>query len=243
MGLGRDTTITWYGHACVEVTTPGGKTILIDPWFGNPVSPKAADSVSACDLLLVTHGHGDHMGDAVAIASRLRPAWPCIHEMSLWLARRLPGGGDAATGMNKGGTVSAAGLTITMTHADHSAGDWNAEGGVPLYLGEPAGFVVQMENDFRIYHAGDTAVFGDMRLIGELYRPDVALLPIGGHYTMGPREAALAVELLGVKHVVPIHYGTFPILAGTPDELRAALTARGLTDVEIHALEPGASLD
>ena len=243
MGLGRDTTITWYGHACVQIVTPGGKTILIDPWFGNPLSPKSADSVTACDLLLVTHGHGDHMGDAVALASRLRPTWPCIHEMSLWLARQLPGGGDAAMGMNKGGTVSAAGLTVTMTHADHSAGDWNAEGGVPLYLGEPAGFVVQMENDFRVYHSGDTAVFGDMRLIGELYRPDVALLPIGGHYTMGPREAALAVELLGVKHVVPIHYGTFPILAGTPDELRAALIARGLTDVEVHALEPGGSLD
>ena len=114
---------------------------------------------------------------------------------------------------------------------------------MPLYLGEPAGFVIEMENDFRIYHAGDTAVFGDMRLIGELYRPDIALLPIGGHYTMGPREAALAVELLDVKHVLPIHYGTFPILAGTPDELRAALAARGLTDVQVHDLKPGDSLD
>jgi len=106
MGLDAATTITWYGHACVEVRTSGGKTILIDPWFGNPKSPKAADAVSTCDLLLVTHGHGDHMGDAVALASRLRPTWPCIHEMSLWLARRLPGGADAATGMNKGGTFA-----------------------------------------------------------------------------------------------------------------------------------------
>ncbi len=113
---------------------------------------------------------------------------------------------------------------------------------MPLYLGEPAGFVIDLENDFRVYHAGDTAVFGDMRLIGELYRPDVALLPIGGHYTMGPREAALAVELLGVKHVVPIHYGTFPALAGTPDELSAAIAARGLTGVEVHVLQPGGSL-
>jgi len=243
MGLGRATTITWYGHACVEVATPGGKTILIDPWFGNPLSPKSADAVEACDLLLVTHGHGDHMGDALAIASRLRPSWACIHEMSLWLGRRLPGGSDAVTGMNKGGTVSVAGLSVTMTGADHSAGDWNADGGVPLYLGEPAGFVVEMENGFRIYHAGDTAVFSDMRLIAELYRPDIALLPIGGHYTMGPREAALAVELLGVRHVMPIHYGTFPILAGTPDELRAELAARGLSDVEIHSPKPGGSVD
>ena len=242
MGLDRDTTFTWYGHACVEVRTPGGKVILIDPWFGNPRSPRSADSIERCDLLLVTHGHGDHMGDAVALASRLRPAWPCIHEMSLWLARRLPGGGDAATGMNKGGTVSAAGLQVTMVHADHSAGDWNPGGETTLYLGEPVGFVVELENGFRFYHAGDTAVFGDMRLIRDLYRPDLALLPIGGHFTMGPREAALAVELLGVKHVMPIHYGTFPLLAGTPDQLRAELAARGLGEVEVHAPEPGGTL-
>ena len=242
MGLDRDTTFTWYGHSCYEVRTPGGKVILIDPWFGNPRSPRSADSIDRCDLLLVTHGHYDHMGDAVALASRLRPAWPCMHEMSLWLGRRLPGGNDAATGMNKGGTVEAAGLKVTMVHADHSAGDWNPGGETTLYLGEPAGFVVELENGFRFYHAGDTAVFGDMALIRDLYRPEIAFLPIGGHYTMGPREAALAVELLGVKHVLPIHYGTFPILAGTPDQLRSELAARGLGDVEVHAPVPGGSV-
>ncbi len=242
MGLGRDTTFTWYGHACVEVRTPGGKVVLIDPWFGNPKSPRTADSVEQCDVMLVTHGHGDHMGEAVALASRLRPAWPSIHEMSLWLARRLAGGGDATIGMNKGGTIELAGLRVTMTTADHSAGDWNASGEVPLYLGEPAGFVVEVENGFRFYHAGDTNVFGDMRLIGELYHPDVALLPIGGHYTMGPTEAALAVELLGVDAVIPIHYGTFPLLAGTPDQLRAALAARDLGHVTVHAPSPGEPL-
>ena len=242
MALDRDTTFTWYGHACVEVRTPGGKVILIDPWFGNPRSPRSADSIDRCDLLLVTHGHFDHMGDAVALASRLRPAWPCMHEMSLWLGRRLPGGNDAATGMNKGGTVEGAGVKVTMVHADHSAGDWNPDGGVPLYLGEPAGFVVEVENGFRFYDAGDTAVFGDMRLIRDLYRPELALLPIGGHFTMGPREAALAVELLGVRHVIPIHYGTFPLLDGTPDQLRAELASRGLGDVEVHAPEPGGSV-
>ncbi len=242
MALERDTTITWFGHACIRIDTPGGKVVLVDPWFGNPRSPLAADAVDRCDVLLVTHGHGDHMGDAVALASRLRPAWPCIHEMSLWLARRLPGGGDAITGMNKGGTVDVAGLRVTMTGADHSAGDWNAAGETTLYLGEPAGFVIEMENGFRIYHAGDTNVFGDMRLIGELWRPDLAILPIGGHFTMGPGEAAKAVELLGVQHVLPIHYGTFPILAGTPAQLRTALDAMGLTSVEIHAPEPGGSV-
>ena len=175
----------------------------------------------------------------MALASRLHPAWPCIHEMSLWLARQLPGGSDAVIGMNKGGTVQVAGVKVTMVRAEHSAGDWNAEGGVPLYLGEPAGFVIELENGRRVYHAGDTDVFGDMRLIGELHRPDVAMLPIGGHYTMGPREAAMAVELLGVQVVVPIHYGTFPILAGTPAELRAALAERGLGHVQVIAPAPG----
>ena len=242
MGLDRETTFTWYGHSCYEVRTPGDKVILIDPWFKNPRSPRTADSIERCDVLLVTHGHFDHMGEAVALASRLRPAWPCMHEMSLWLARRLPGGADAVIGMNKGGTVEVADLRITMVHADHSAGDWNPGGETTLYLGDPAGFVVDLENGFCFYHAGDTTAFGDMRLIGELHHPELAILPIGGHYTMGPREAALAVELLGVKHVIPVHYGTFPILAGTPDQLRSELAARGLGDVEVHAPQPGGSV-
>ncbi len=242
MGLPNGTTITWYGHACVEIRTAGGRTVLIDPWFGNPLSPRSADSVEVCDLLLVTHGHSDHLGDAVAIASRLRPAWPCIHELSLWLGRRLPGGADQVMGMNKGGTVTAAGLRVTMTGADHSAGDWNAAAETTLYLGEPAGFVIELEDGYRVYHAGDTQAFGDMALIRELHRPDLAILPIGGHYTMDPAGAALAVELLGVADVMPIHYGTFPALAGTPAELRRALATRGLEAVSVHAPEPGGSL-
>ena len=242
MSLDPDTTFTWYGHSCYEVRTPGDKVIVIDPWFGNPKSPRTADSIERCDLLLVTHGHFDHMGDAVALASRLRPVWPCMHEMSLWLARRLPGGADAAIGMNKGGTFETGGIRVTMTHADHSAGDWNPGGETTLYLGDPVGLVVELENGFRFYFAGDTALFGDMSLIRQAYAPELAFLPIGGHFTMGPREAALAVELLGVGHVIPIHYGTFPILTGTPDALRAALAARGLADVTVHSPAPGGSI-
>jgi L-ascorbate metabolism protein UlaG (beta-lactamase superfamily) len=238
MAIGRDTTFTWLGHAAVEVRTPGGKTVIFDPWYGNPMSPRPAATVERCDLLLVTHGHGDHQGDALSIASRLRPAWPCIHEMSLWLSRRLPGGADQVMGMNKGGTVEAAGLKVSMVGADHSAGDWNPDAGTTLYLGEPAGFVVELENGFRIYHAGDTAVFGDMALIRELFKPDLAMLPIGGHYTMDPTGGAVAAELLGVSDILPIHWGTFPALAGTPEALADAIAARGGT-ARVHAWRPG----
>jgi L-ascorbate metabolism protein UlaG (beta-lactamase superfamily) len=242
MSDGGSATITWYGHACVELRTPGGKTVLFDPWFSNPKSPRAPDSVDRCDLMLVTHGHDDHMGDALPIASRTRPAWPAIHELQLWLARNYAGK-DAVIGMNKGGTVEAVGLRVTMTGADHSAGTWDAESAMPRYLGEPVGFVVELEDGRRVYHAGDTNLFGDMRLIGELLRPTIALLPIGGHFTMGPAEAAYAVELLGVRQVMPIHYGTFPLLAGTPDQLRDALGKRGLGEVTVHAPEPGGSIE
>jgi L-ascorbate metabolism protein UlaG (beta-lactamase superfamily) len=242
MGLPAGTTITWYGHSCFEVTTAGGRTIILDPFFANPMSPRSHDSIERCDLLLVSHGHFDHMGSAVPIAARLRPAWPCIHEMSLWLARQLPGGADQVIGMNKGGTVEVAGLRVTMTTADHSAGDWNAGGETTLYLGDPVGFVIELEDGARLYFAGDTRAFSDMTIIRDLYRPDVAFLPIGDHFTMGPVEAALAVEFLGVDDVIPMHYGTFPVLTGTPDALRTALAARGLGNVTVHAPQPGGSI-
>jgi L-ascorbate metabolism protein UlaG (beta-lactamase superfamily) len=248
MAIDRDTTFTWHGHSCVEVETPGGLTVLFDPWFGNPKSKRAASEVDRCDVMLVTHGHFDHLGaggdgpvDAVSIAERTRPAWPAMHEMSLWLGSQLKAAADGVVGMNQGGTVDARGLKVTMVPAVHSSGDLLGRD-APIYLGSPVGFVVELENGFRFYHAGDTAVFGDMRLIAELYAPELAILPIGGHFTMGPREAAMAADLLGVRHVMPIHYGTFPILAGTPDALRSELNARGASRVEVHAADPGGSI-
>lgn len=232
---------TWFGHSCVELRTPGDKVVLFDPWFGNPTSPRAAADVASCDVMLVSHGHFDHIGsaprqvrdaDALTIARRTRPFWPCIHELSLWLEMELEGSGVEIVGMNKGGTVEAHGIGVTMVRADHSAGDWLASGEPmtgwnktsegPMYLGEPVGFVLGLEDGKKVYFAGDTDVFGDMDLIRRLHAPEIAFLPIGGHFTMGPVGAALAAKLLDVKTVVPIHFGTFPILAGTPDELAAA---------------------
>jgi L-ascorbate metabolism protein UlaG (beta-lactamase superfamily) len=238
MALVPDTTITWYGHACLEIQSPGGRTILLDPWFGNPLSPKPPEAVERCDLMLVSHGHFDHFSDALPIASRTRPIWPCIHELSLWLGRNYAHK-DTLIGLNKGGTVEVEGIKVTLVHADHSSGDIYGSAETPLYLGEAVGLIIELENGSRLYFAGDTDVFGDMRLIGERFRPDLAFLPIGGHFTMDPVGAALAVELLGVEHVLPIHYGTFPILTGTPDALRALLPA----GMELLAPEPGEPVD
>ena len=241
MGLNPNATFTWYGHSCWRLTTPGGKTVLFDPWFANPSSPQPPANVDQCDVMLVTHGHFDHFGDALAIASRTRPTWPCIHELSLWLGRNYAHN-DGLIGMNKGGTVEVAGLKVTMVRADHSSGDIYAGAESPLYLGEPVGLIVELEDGDRFYFAGDTDLFGDMRLIAERYRPSMAFLPIGGHFTMDPVAAAYAVELLGVDAVAPMHYGTFPVLVGTPDRLRDELARRGLGHVTVHATSPGGNL-
>jgi L-ascorbate metabolism protein UlaG (beta-lactamase superfamily) len=241
-------TFTWFGHSCVELRTPGGKVVLIDPWFGNPTSPQSADSVAECDVMLVSHGHFDHLGsgprdvsnaDSLAIARRTKPTWVCVHELSLWLETQLDGAGVEVVGMNKGGTVAVAGLKVSMIRADHSAGDWSTAGEGPLHLGEPVGFVIELEDGHKVVYTGDTDVFGDMDLIRELYKPEVAIMPIGGHYTMGPAGSARAAKLLGVSTVIPVHYGTFPILAGTPDELRAELRRVGAGNVHVLAPERG----
>ena len=241
MAIGRDTTFTWLGHAGVEIATPGGQALLIDPWFGNPKSPRTVDDQGQCDVLLLTHGHFDHFdAGTLSLARRLHPSMPCVHELSLYLIAQL---GDAAEviGMNAGGTVETHGVRVTMVPAAHSSGDQMGQADV-RYFGEPAGFVLELENGFRVYDSGDTTVFGDMALIRELYAPDLAILPIGGHYTMDPAAAAVAVGLLGVKHVLPVHWGTFPILTGTPAALAAELEGRGV-DAAVHAWQPGDTID
>jgi L-ascorbate metabolism protein UlaG (beta-lactamase superfamily) len=230
-----DVVLTWLGHGGFRLDSPGGKRIYLDPWLDNPNYPENERQPERIDILAITHGHGDHVGSAVELGSRYSPRVVAIFELAGWLQSK---GVRNATefGMNKGGTIQVDGIGFTMTNAVHSGG-FAENGGSVVYLGDPVGFVVELENGFKVYFSGDTAVFGDMQLIGRIYQPDVAVLPIGDHFTMGPREAAVALELLGVRRCVPGHYATFPLLTGTPDELR-----RLAPDVEIIAPKPGEAL-
>lgn len=223
--------ITWLGHSTFLLELASGKTLLLDPWLeGNPKAP-AGFAVSPVDAILLSHGHGDHIGDAIAFAKRDGATVVCNYEISLWLQSK---GVDNLSPMNKGGSQTVGGVTVTMTHAFHSSGI--QDGDKVIYGGEPAGYVLRLPDNRSVYFAGDTAVFGDMALIGRLYSPSLAFLPIGDLYTMGPREAAVAAELLGVSQVIPMHYGTFPPLTGTPAELRELLEGKGIGVLE---LEPG----
>ena len=233
--LPNGTTITWLGHATFLVDS-GGTRVLIDPWVqGNPACPDDRKDVGDVDAMLITHGHFDHIADAVDIAKAKGPQTVCIPETAHWLGSK---GVENVIDMNKGGTVETAGCRVHMVHAVHSCGI--TDGDKIVYGGEAAGYVLELPGGFRIYHAGDTAVFSDMALIGRLLRPDIALLPIGDHYTMGPRSAAEGVRLLGVKTVVPMHFGTFPILTGTPDDLRRE--ASDVDGLEVVDLQPGGSV-
>ena len=222
--------ITWLGHSSFRLRTPGGLEVLFDPWYtGNPMFPEAARPTKA-DLILVSHGHSDHITDAAAVAKATGATVVGIWELVSWLGSK---GVQAVEPMNKGGTVSVKGLRITMTDAVHSSSI--DESGI-VYLGEPAGFVVTLENGQKIYFAGDTALFGDMKLIGEVHRPDIAFLPIGDRFTMGPDTAAIAAAWLGVRQVVPMHWGTFPLLTGTPEMLKEHLAGSG---IQVLQLQPG----
>jgi L-ascorbate metabolism protein UlaG (beta-lactamase superfamily) len=227
-----DASLTWLGHASFRLDTPGGKRVYVDPWLDNPKCPDAEKDPDRCDVIAITHGHTDHVGSTVELTKKLGPV-PIVAMVELkgWL-KEQGAQTDDLPGPNKGGTVAIEGIKFTLTNAFHSS-----SAGDGTYLGEAAGIVVELEDGKKLYFAGDTCVFGDMQLIGRIYSPDVAVLPIGGHFTMDPREAAVACELLGVKRVVPCHYGTFPLLAGTPDELKQLAP-----NVEVHAIAPGESV-
>lgn len=229
--------ITWLGHAAFLLESPGGARIAVDPWIGNnPKFPKGFD-YGKLDVVAGTHGHFDHFGDdGVALARASGATVVGIFELTL---QAEAAGAPKSAGMNKGGTQTIAGVAIHMTHAVHSSGTSGA-GRERNFPGDPCGYVFTFEDGFRVYHAGDTAVFSDMALIGELEKPDLALLPIGGFYTMDPRAAAKACELLKARRALPMHWGTFPALAGTPDALRRELARRRLK-TEVVELAPGES--
>ena len=211
-------TLTWYGHSAFHLQPNAGPSILIDPWLDNPKASPGAKDITGVDLILVTHGHCDHIGNTVELARRTGASIIGIHELSLYF-RSV--GLEGTRGMNKGGTMTHEGVSITMTDAKHS-GDIDVDQKV-VCGGEASGFVLEFQDGYTVYHAGDTALFGDMKFIGDLYKPDLALLPIGDLFTMGPREAAVACRLIRPKVIIGMHYGTFPVLTGTPHELRRHL--------------------
>lgn len=233
MALNAEISFTWIGHGSWKVRSAKWKEILIDPWvMNNPVAPESLKKVEKCDLMLISHGHFDHVYDALEIAKEHKPKIVTNYEIGAWLGSKGIDG-STITGANKGGTVDIDGIKITLVHAEHSCGI--TDGDKILYGGEPMGFVIEFENGFTVYFAGDTDVFGDMALIAELSEFDVAFLPIGDLFTMGPKRAAKAVELLGVKTVVPMHFGTFPPLVGRPAELQQ-LVGSG---VKVLDIKPG----
>ena len=225
------TRIIWLGHATVLVQTPAGANILIDPFIEhNPKYPAGFELPSNLHYILLTHGHGDHISDVVPVAKKHNSTVVAIYELADYVAGK---GVEKTIGMNMGGSVEIEDVTATLVDARHSSGAQDEQG--THYVGVAAGFVLAIANGPVLYHAGDTAPFRDMELIHELYQPKVAMLPIGGFYTMGPKEAALAVRFVAPEVVLPLHWGTFPPLKGTPEQL-AALVEPG---VRVIAWKPG----
>ena len=228
-------TLTWLGHATIHIQTAGGTSILVDPWFeGNPSSPKNYKLPEKIDLLLLTHGHDDHFHDAVTVAKKSKAKVVGIYELTSWMQGH---GVENIAPMNYGGNLQVGDVRISMVEARHSSSI--VDGDKTIYAGNPCGYVLTIEGAPTIYLAGDTSLFGDMKLFKELYHPVIAVLPIGDNFTMGPKHAALAGKYLGVRMIVPVHYGTFPALTGTPDELAIYLEGTG---IGVVAPKPGESV-
>ena len=224
--------ITWLGHGTFHLRLDSGEVFVMDPWVdGNPKYPQG-HKFDRIDALLISHGHFDHIHDAIPLAKKFKPPVVAIYETCLWLTSK---GVENCSAMNKGGTQKVGPLNVTMTHAIHSCGI--QDGDQIIYGGEAAGYILHLPDERTVYFSGDTNVFSDMQLIEKLYRPDLAFLPIGDLFTMGPREAALACRLLNAKKVIPMHFGTFPALTGTPDELARLL--QDYPQTEIWPLEIG----
>lgn len=232
--------ITYLGHAAFRIVTPGDEQIIIDPFLSqNPTTPDDLKQVGELDTILLTHGHFDHFGDTIPLAKDTGAAVISNFEIMSYLQGQ---GVETAQPIQKGGSAQIGGVKVTATNAFHSSSIQTEDGSL-IYGGEPVGFVVEFESGFKLYHAGDTALFGDMQLIGELYNPDLALLPIGDRLTMGPLEAAHAVRLLRVDHVVPMHYSTdvLPIFTGTPEAFQGHL-AEISPGTTVHVMQPGDDL-
>ena len=226
--------ITWLGHSTFVLRSPGGTRIITDPWVStNPSCPESAKKIGDLDLMLVTHGHFDHTADAVSLARSSGAQVVAPYELSVWFQHK---GLENVVGMNPGGTLKTHGLSVTMVPAMHSSSI--EEDGKLLYMGVATGYVIGFEDGLTAYFAGDTSVFSDMKLIGEMYRPSVAFLPIGDLFTMGPEQAAIAAEMLGVRQIVPMHYGTFPALTGTPGRLRELVAPNAIDVLELKPGEP-----
>jgi L-ascorbate metabolism protein UlaG (beta-lactamase superfamily) len=242
--------VQWLGQTTIKLTTPGGKVIMIDPWLtSNPKTPqeyKDLDALGHVDLILVSHGHADHAADAPAIARKNNaPVYGPAGLNQVWTTLGvLPP--ELSVRFGKGGTVTPLGpnIKITATHAEHSSEIiWKnpATGKDESHIGgEPVGFIIELENGFKIYHMGDTGLFGDMKFIGDYYKPDLVIIPIGGHFVMSPKDAAYATrEWIKPKYALPVHYGTIPQLKGTPEEYIAA----GTGSTKVFAIKPGEKIE